>query len=96
MAAPALTVKHGALCTPAGKLLMHQYPGGDVDRFEWPLPSDGPWRHRLAVALYDEAECESWLGTWRAVTLPDGEVFGIEANIDPEESRRERQARADW
>lgn len=96
MTLPVLTCRDGALTAPDGAPLMHQYPGGDFDRFPWPLPTDKPWRHRLAVALFDAAECEDWMGSWRAVSLPDGETFGIEANYDPEEAKRERQARAEW
>lgn len=90
-----LTVKGTHLYTPEGSALVHRYPGGDIDLVPWPLPN-ATWRHHLATALYDEAECEVWMGQDRKVILPDGTEFGIEENYDPEEAKRESHDRANW
>jgi len=66
-------------------LLLRMYPAGDCDTCPWPMKSEfaslEQLRQRLAIALYDERECNE---TWPrdsdiVIELPDGTVFDMDA-----------------
>lgn len=66
-------------------MLIRRYPAGDCDTVPWPLTSEfstyAQLRYRLAVALFDERECNEWFAYEDRVELPDGELFDLDAAV---------------
>lgn len=77
----------GALHLPGDEpaLLMRSYPAGDVDTCPWPMESPhashDELRTRLAIALYDERECNGLFPDDAVIELPDGTVFDFDSIV---------------
>lgn len=90
-----LVVKHSALCLPSGgyddnfepsaevpSILMYIYPAGDVDSFAFPLSYNKYMtdvERKLARALFDARECNSFFPYDAVIELPDGTVFDFDS-----------------
>lgn len=68
-------------CPDTASLLIRRYDTGDCDTIPFPLPKRKmpEIRKRLARALYDERECNSFFPSDAVIELPDGTVFDFEA-----------------
>lgn len=69
--------KYDDVDTPA--LLTRLYDAGDYDTIPWPLPrakaKRGAALKNLALALYDERECNPHFPLHAIIELPDGSPF---------------------
>jgi hypothetical protein len=54
-------------------LLIRYYPEGDVDTIPWPM--DERHTERLAIALFDQRECNAYFPGDALIELPDGSPF---------------------
>jgi hypothetical protein len=62
-------------------LLIRRYDDGDFDSIPYPFPKRkaAELRKRLALALYDERECNDLFPSDAVIELPDGTVFDFDA-----------------
>lgn len=60
-------------------VLLRYYPAGDVDVVPWPWTQD--YTERLAIALYDERECNKFFPSDAAIELPDGTPFDFDSHV---------------
>ena len=64
-------------------LLIRRYDAGDCDTCPWPMASPfaslEKLRSRLALALYDERECNDHFPSCASIELPDGSPFDFDA-----------------
>lgn len=62
-------------------MLIRRYDTGDCDTIPFPLPKRKmpEIRKRLARALYDERECNSFFPSDAIIELPDGTVFDFDS-----------------
>jgi hypothetical protein len=64
-------------------ILARRYDDGDFDTIPYPFPKRkaAELRKRLALALYDERECNDFFPRDAVIELPDGTVFDFDAII---------------
>jgi hypothetical protein len=83
---PPCSSNHGNLAN----LLLCVYPAGDCDTIPFPPPASGHgaeywtaerWTSALACALFDAREMGNLPADCRAVNLPNGSVFEIDAFV---------------
>ena len=74
-------------------MLIRRYDAGDCDTIPWPLKSDfhdeESLKIRLARALYDERECNSFFGIHDEILLPDGTPFDFDTVLAEREHHSE-------
>jgi hypothetical protein len=65
-------------------ILFRQYDSGDRDSVPYPFPKRkaAELRKRLALALFDERECNDLFPRDAVIELPDGTEFDFDALVD--------------
>lgn len=68
-------------CPDTPSILIRRYDTGDYDTIRFPLPKRNrpELLKRLARALYDERECNSFFPSDAVIELPDGTVFDFDS-----------------
>lgn len=71
-------------CPDTPSILIRRYDTGDYDTIRWPIKKRQKIERaellkRLARALYDERECNSFFPSDAVIELPDGTVFDFDS-----------------